>query len=124
MELRDDYALEGFLQGAISQTESRCHFCYQWRLRVTAQTAREHGFSHFSTTLLISPYQQHELIRQIGEQEAERSGVSFAYFDFRPLWSERGRLTKEYQLYRQQYCGCIYSEKERYATMPARKDHE
>ncbi|MBC7241120.1 MAG: epoxyqueuosine reductase QueH [Anaerolineae bacterium] len=92
----------------------RCAICYAIRLRAAAQQARADGFDAFTTTLLISPYQEQELIRRIGEHLAEREGVRFYFEDFRRGWAERGRLTRLYNLYRQQYCGCIYSEWERY----------
>jgi hypothetical protein len=92
----------------------RCRFCYRMRLEKTAQVAVEGGFDAFTTTLLISPHQDQALIRQIGEEVAEEWEVEFYFENFRRGWSERGRLTHEHGLYRQQYCGCIYSEWERY----------
>jgi len=92
----------------------RCRICYRMRLEKTAQVAAEGGFDAFTTTLLISPYQDQALIRQIGEELAEEWGMEFYFENFRRGWSERGRLTREHDLYRQQYCGCIYSEWERY----------
>ena len=92
----------------------RCEVCYRLRLGKTAAMARERGFDAFSTTLLISPYQDHALLRQSGEAAGAEHGVPFYYADLRQGWAERGRLTKEYALYRQQYCGCLYSEWERY----------
>ena len=95
----------------------RCRICYRMRLEKTAQAAAEGGFDAFTTTLLISPYQDQALIRQIGEELAEEWGVKFYFENFRRGWSERGRLTHQHGLYRQQYCGCIYSEWERYNGM-------
>jgi len=95
----------------------RCRICYRMRLEKTAQVAAEGGFDAFTTTLLISPHQDQALIRQIGEELAEEWGagaLEFYFENFRRGWSERGRLTHEHGLYRQQYCGCIYSEWERY----------
>lgn len=92
----------------------RCRICYRLRLGKTAAMARERGFKAFSTTLLISPYQDHDLLKQVGEEMGAEHGVNFYYEDLRKGWSERGRLTRQYGLYRQQYCGCIYSEWERY----------
>lgn len=92
----------------------RCAVCYAMRLSAAARQARTEGFDAFTTTLLISPYQEQELIRRLGEHLAEREGVRFYFEDFRKGWAERGRLTRLYDLYRQQYCGCIYSEWERY----------
>jgi predicted adenine nucleotide alpha hydrolase (AANH) superfamily ATPase len=100
----------------------RCRICYRMRLEKTARVATEggpsagsgRGFDAFTTTLLISPYQDQAMIRQIGEEVAEEWGVDFYFENFRRGWSGRGRLTREHGLYRQQYCGCIYSEWERY----------
>ncbi|MBS6511702.1 MAG: epoxyqueuosine reductase QueH, partial [Clostridiales bacterium] len=79
-----------------------------------AKYAAEHGFASFSTTLLISPYQNHELLRQTGERAAEQYGVSFLYRDFRPYFKEGQQRAREMELYMQKYCGCIFSEEERY----------
>ena len=84
------------------------------RLRATARAAAEGGFDAFSVALLYSRYQKHDEIRELGEQIGRECGVPFHCQDFRPDWQEGIRLSKELGLYRQQYCGCIYSEKERY----------
>ncbi|BCS53716.1 epoxyqueuosine reductase QueH [Geobacter sp. SVR] len=114
MIVRDDYDLEEFLARVAEHPEKRCGYCYASRLRVAAATAAEAGFEAFTASLLYSRYQQHELIRELGEQAGREYGVAFHYEDFRPGWQEGIRLSKELGLYRQQYCGCIYSEKERY----------
>jgi predicted adenine nucleotide alpha hydrolase (AANH) superfamily ATPase len=85
------------------------------RLGRTAQVAARKGIDAFTTTLLISPHQDQELLRQTGQAAGEEYGVEFHFENFRKGWSERGRLTREHDLYRQQYCGCIYSEWERYS---------
>jgi len=92
----------------------RCQLCYRLRLERTARVAAENGFDAFTTTLLISPYQDQEAIHSIGETIGQRMGIPFLFENFRRGWAERGRLTREYGLYRQQYCGCLYSEWERY----------
>jgi hypothetical protein len=112
--LHDDYDLEGFLANVASEPELRCSYCYASRLRATAQTAAEKGFDAFSAALLYSRYQKHDEIRELGGQIGREFGIAFHYDDFRPGWQEGIRLSKELGLYRQQYCGCIYSEKERY----------
>jgi predicted adenine nucleotide alpha hydrolase (AANH) superfamily ATPase len=76
--------------------------------------AKNLAFDGFTTTLLYSKHQKHEWIRSIGESLAKEYGVSFLYQDFRAGWSEGARVSKETGIYRQSYCGCIYSEKERY----------
>jgi len=112
--MRDEYDLEGFLANVAAQPEQRCSYCYASRLRATAETAASGGFDAFSASLLYSRYQRHEEIRELGEKLGREFGVAFHYQDFRPGWQEGIRLSKELGLYRQQYCGCIYSEKERY----------
>ncbi|MDU0460075.1 MAG: epoxyqueuosine reductase QueH [Geobacteraceae bacterium] len=112
--MRDEYDLEGFLANVAAQPDRRCSYCYASRLRATAETAASGGFDAFSASLLYSRYQRHEEIRELGEQIGRELGVAFHYQDFRPGWQEGIRLSKEQGLYRQQYCGCIYSEKERY----------
>ena len=112
---RDDYALEEFLGAVATDPDSRCGYCYASRMRVAAATAAENGCEAFTTSLLYSRYQNHAAIRALGEQLGGEFGLVFVYDDFRKGWQEGIRLSKEMGLYRQQYCGCIYSEKERYA---------
>lgn len=117
--VRDDYDLEGFLANVAPAPEKRCGYCYASRLETAAATAAGQGFEAFTSSLLYSRHQRHDEIRVLGEQAAKRYGTNFYYEDFRPGWQEGIRLSKEMGLYRQQYCGCIYSEKERY--MPSEK---
>ena len=89
------------------QTEmGDCKNCYYVRLKKAAQFAKENDFDCFSTTLLISPYQDHELLRRVGEQVSSEFGVKFLYHDFREGFRESQQLAKEMGLYRQKYCGC------------------
>jgi predicted adenine nucleotide alpha hydrolase (AANH) superfamily ATPase len=113
---RDDYRLEEFLGAVAGSPAERCSYCYFSRL----EAAAEGGFDAFTSTLLYSRYQKHDDIRLAAERAAERHGVSFFYDDWRRGWQEGIRVSKELGLYRQQYCGCIYSEKERYAPREAR----
>jgi len=110
----DEYRLEEFLVATASRPEERCRYCYVSRLDRTARTAAELGYDAFSSSLLYSRYQQHEQIRREGEQVGERHGVRFLYDDYRIGWQQGIARSKELGLYRQQYCGCIYSEKDRY----------
>uniref|UniRef100_A0A7C3RVC5 Epoxyqueuosine reductase QueH n=1 Tax=Dictyoglomus thermophilum TaxID=14 RepID=A0A7C3RVC5_DICTH len=110
----DDYALEEFIRQVVYREDNRCPVCYYMRLKRTAQKAKELGYKLFSTTLLVSPYQKHDLIKDIGYLLAKEFGLEFYYKDFRVGYSEGVKLSKEYGLYRQKYCGCIYSEKDRY----------
>lgn len=115
---RDEYNLEEFLKNSVSLPGStRCKYCYSSRLEATALTAKENGFDGFSSSLLYSRYQNHEVIKGIGLMLADRYGIPFYYEDFRLGWKEGIKWSKEMNLYRQQYCGCIFSEKERYLNV-------
>jgi len=115
------YDLEGFLQKMIYREKNRCAICYHDRLLTTASIAKRGHFDCFSSTLLYSKFQKHELIRQIGESVATSIGVPFYYQDFRAGWKEGIAASKRFNLYRQQYCGCIYSEKERFYSEKVQK---
>lgn len=110
------YEMPAFLRAVAGREKfgERCQICYHLRLSQTARLAQEKGFEAFSTTLLISPHQNQGMIRSIGEEVAAEQGVEFYFENFRRGWAERGHLTRQYNLYRQEYCGCIYSEWERY----------
>lgn len=110
----DDYPLEEFLVNTSSLGSERCLFCYEMRLNCAASWARQKGFDSFTTTLLYSRFQKHNLIKEIGERIAKTRGIPFLYCDFREGWKEGIERSKELGLYRQPYCGCIYSEKERF----------
>jgi predicted adenine nucleotide alpha hydrolase (AANH) superfamily ATPase len=111
---RDEYDLEGFLRGITFREEKRCLFCYYMRLKKTAILARHGKFPFFTSTLLYSKYQDHETISQIGSSLAKRYGIKFLYRDFREGWKDGIEKSKKLGLYRQKYCGCIYSERDRY----------
>ena len=118
MDLRvvyqDGYDLEGFLRGVAFREADRCRFCYHERLKAAAMVAKKGKFEAFTTTLLYSRFQKHDLIRSVGEAVAAETGVRFHYEDFRNGWKEGIAESKRLGMYRQPYCGCIYSEKERY----------
>ena len=111
---QEGYDLEGFLQNVVYRETDRCDYCYHERLRTTALLAKRGKFDYFSTTLLYSKFQKHDRIKSIGESVGRSAGVPFLYEDFRKGWKEGVETSKELQLYRQSYCGCIYSEKERF----------
>ncbi len=112
--LRDEYGLRPFVRAVADDIDHRCAYCYGTRMEAAAQTAAQNGFDGFSTTLLISPYQQHDEIRRIAQEAAARHGVAFIYRDFRPRFREGQRRAREMGLYMQKYCGCVFSEEERY----------
>lgn len=114
----DAYDLEGFLRSMVYRESQRCLFCYRQRLTATAAIARKGRFDAFSTTLLYSKFQKHETIRTIAHEVADEVGVPFHYQDFRIGWKQGVEESKRLGMYRQQYCGCIYSEKERYLNQP------
>lgn len=118
-----EYAPVDYFQHVCYRESRRCQLCYQLRLDKTARIARSGHFDFFTTTLLVSPYQKHELIRAAGEACADQYGVPFLYRDFRPGFRDTVVRSKEAGLYRQQYCGCLYSEVERYGpkTTPKNK---
>lgn len=88
---------------------SRCHICYEWRLKETARNAKKEGYGCFSTTLLISPYQDHDKIRDLGGGIAKEFGLEFYYKDFRPFFREGKKMAKDKGFYFQKYCGCVLS---------------
>lgn len=111
------YDFREFLRIVVPRETDRCRHCYRLRLRKTAFAAREGNFDAFTTTLLLSKHQQHKEIKKGGREVAGEEGVEFLDRDFRPGWEEHWQLTARYDLYKQQYCGCIYSEYERYGNM-------
>ena len=104
-----------YLRAVSGNEKTRCQYCFRLRLQKTAETARSMNISAFSASLLISPHQDHELAKMIGEAVAVDTGAVFIYADLRKRYSDSRRITKPLELYRQQYCGCIYSEYERFA---------
>ena len=94
------------------QKGARCRICIGQRLRYTAGLAAAGGFDAFSTSLLISPWQEHEIIIEAAEAAATETGVEFAYRDLRSSYRRSVEMSREAELYRQKYCGCIYSEHE------------
>jgi predicted adenine nucleotide alpha hydrolase (AANH) superfamily ATPase len=112
--VKDEYPLEMFLRNAAFRESDRCRSCYYERLKYAAIIAAKGKFDYFTTTLLYSKFQNHAMIRQVGEALGKQYGVSFLYRDFREYWKEGIARSKELEMYRQQYCGCIYSERDRY----------
>lgn len=112
--IKDEYELEKFLRQAAFREGDRCRSCYYDRLKYAAIIAKKGNFDFFTTTLLYSKFQKHELILEIGEALGKEYGIPFYYQDFRKYWKEGIELSKQKEMYRQQYCGCIYSERDRY----------
>lgn len=106
-----EYAPKEFFQ-AVNQKEAlpqRCAICWGLRLKKTAALAKAGGFNTFSTTLLVSPYQDQESLKRIGSETAKTEGVEFYFADFRPGFRIAHEQAKAQGIYCQKYCGCIYS---------------
>ncbi|OPX93747.1 MAG: hypothetical protein A4E62_00494 [Syntrophorhabdus sp. PtaU1.Bin002] len=114
LKIDKDYELETFLKGAIGQGKDRCLFCYGMRLEKAFREGVESGADAVTTTLLYSKYQRHEDIKRICEGLADIHGVPFLYRDLRLGWKKGIEESKKLNMYRQQYCGCIFSERERF----------
>lgn len=118
----DVYNLSGWLQavhqrGIADNAEgARCRWCYETRLLLTASVAYERQFDTFTTSLLYSRHQRHNSIKESGHWAASTTGVAFLYADFRPFWQQGIDLSKELNVFRQNYCACIFSEEERFAS--------
>ena len=111
---QNDYALRPFIRAVAEDISHRCIKCYEMRLFEAAQTAAKEGFDSFTSSLFISPYQNHELMKEVAQRAADQYGVSFLYRDFRPLFREGQEFARAEGFYMQKYCGCVFSEEERY----------
>jgi len=111
---RDEYRLDEFLRNTAFREALRCRYCYYMRLLASAQVAKRGRFDAFTTTLLYSKQQQHTLTSDIGASLGSEKGVPFYYEDFRSGWEKGIEMSLEAGFYRQQYCGCIYSERDRF----------
>ena len=110
----ENYGLREFSKNVINDLDNRCKYCYKERLEKTAIYAKQKGYDAFTTTLLISPYQNHDLIKSMGEELEKEHNIKFLYKDFRPGFRAGQTKARELELYMQKYCGCIFSEEERY----------
>jgi len=111
---KNDYALRPFIREVAEDISHRCVKCYEMRLFETAKQAKEGGFDSFTSSLFISPYQNHELMREVAERAAAEYGVEFLYRDFREYFRPGQEKARELGFYMQKYCGCVFSEEERY----------
>jgi predicted adenine nucleotide alpha hydrolase (AANH) superfamily ATPase len=112
--LKREYDPETYFREATAHPDERCRYCYRLRLEETAREAAAAGYPNIATTLVLSPYQDHQALREEGEAAAARHGVRFIYEDLRPGFSESISISRRLQIYRQQYCGCFFSKKERF----------
>ena len=108
------YDLRLFVTAVAGDIDRRCAYCYRVRMERTAQYAAQNGYDSFTTSLLISPYQNHQAIAAVAEEMGRKYGVPFLYRDFRPLFQAGQDFARAHGMYMQKYCGCIFSEEERY----------
>ena len=116
---------EGFMQAEWEQypgcADNRCRMCYAIRMDQAAAAAKAGNYDAFTTSLLVSPYQKHDLIRDLAERAGQKHGVRFEYRDFRPGFRQGQQMAKDMGLYRQKYCACIHSLHEREQQEQLRK---
>ena len=112
--IKDEYGLRDFVRAVAGDIEHRCEYCYGHRMEQAARFAAEHGFHAFTSTLLASTYQDHDGIANAGRRYAQQYGVEFLYRDFRENFREGNRRARELGFYMQKYCGCVFSEEDRY----------
>lgn len=111
----NNYGLDEFCKNTVECLPERCvKYCYRARITQTALEAKRRGFRAFTTTLLVSPYQKHAELKRVCEEIAEMVGIDFLYRDFRVGFREGQAKARELGMYMQKYCGCIFSEEERY----------
>ncbi|CAK7004561.1 MAG: Epoxyqueuosine reductase QueH [Desulfovibrio sp.] len=109
-----EYDVAAWCRESLAPNVDRCAYCRESRFNRAAKEAKERGFDAFTSSLLYSRRQNHEGMKDAGEKAAALYGVPFLYRDFRPYWQEGINASKELGIYRQQHCGCVFSEQERY----------
>ena len=118
----ENYGLDEFCKNVVNDLNNRCkNYCYYVRLEQTAKYAKENGYTAFSTTLLVSPYQNHDALVEVAKMMAKKYDIEFLYRDFRVGFREGQAKARELGLYMQKYCGCIFSEEMRYYNRNATK---
>ena len=114
--IKDDYGVDEFCKNVSSSINTRCiDYCYRVRFEETVKFAKENGYDAFTSTLFVSIYQNHDYMKKICEELAEKYEIKFLYRDFRVGFREGQNEAREKGLYMQKYCGCIFSEEERYS---------
>jgi predicted adenine nucleotide alpha hydrolase (AANH) superfamily ATPase len=110
----DNSTYRSFVEGHESDKEGgeRCHLCYELRLRKTAEIAKQNNYDYFCTTLTVSPYKNSQIINKLGESISKEYNIKWLYSDFKKKdgYKKSIELSKEYNLYRQNYCGCLFSK--------------
>lgn len=114
-DIIDEYSLNGYVEDVVNKVINnkefsvRCEYCYYLRLKKAFEYAKENGFDIVTTTLTISPYQNHELIKKVGARLEKEFGVKFLYLDYREHFREGQKMAREKGIYMQKYCGCVFS---------------
>lgn len=116
------YPLEECLRGMLDEPVVRCAYCYRVRMMYAAEYAKNNGYDAFTTTLLVSPYQKHELIIAMAKEASAKYDIPFYYEDFREGYQRGVDISLEMELYRQPYCGCVFSERDRYERVKKKKN--
>ena len=114
--VENSYGLTEFCRQTVDRLGTRCEdYCYPTRIGQTVRYAANNGYDAFSTTLLVSPFQKHDKLKAVCE-DFSKLGVEFIYRDFRVGFKDGQQKAREMGLYMQKYCGCIFSEEERFET--------
>ena len=115
LKIEDEYGLKEFCKNVVDKLNTRCiDFCYPVRLKKAFKYAKENGYDAVTTTLLYSIYQKHDAIKKICEDLSNEYGIKFIYRDFREGWKYGQEKARNLDIYMQKYCGCIFSEEDRY----------
>lgn len=114
IQYNDYYGLIEFIKNTINNENNRCEYCYKVRLEETAKKAIEFSIDTFTTSLLVSPFQKFDMIIDIGKEIENKFSVIFYYEDLRKGFMKGRQISRELGLYQQRYCGCIYSEMEKF----------
>lgn len=110
----EDYGIKEYLKNVDYEGNDRCADCYALRLKFTATYAKRNGFDAFTSTMLFSVYQNHKQLKTISENLSQEYKIDFVYRDYRHLSECSHDIARKKMIYRQGYCGCIFSEYERY----------
>lgn len=114
LHVPEEYDLKPFFRKVAFNESTRCTSCYDLRLSYSARFAKENGFDAVTTTLLYSKYQNHGLLTALSKKYAVENGIVFHYQDYREGWQYGIDESVARKMYRQKYCGCLYSEQERF----------
>ncbi len=111
----DEYSLDGYIKDVVDKVlnkkefESRCEYCYYLRLNKVFLYALENGYDAVTTTLSISPYQKHDIIKKVGKLLEDKYKIKFIYVDYRQYFRQGQKMAREKGIYMQKYCGCVFS---------------